>query len=161
MVENELLHVSLGLGATVSVLGVGLFIFLRQKKKARKSPVAPSSSNRINRNNSAATADCEYEEIKDSTQQPHADPAVTSIHYTASSPRDPPDPLNYATVNFRKSPDSEDQSAITLIKDSTEYSSVSFHRDPPNSDIYSNVSLPKCPTEDSATYSTVNLPTDY
>ncbi|KAG7491257.1 hypothetical protein MATL_G00001100 [Megalops atlanticus] len=125
------------------------------------STVAPSSSNRINRNNTAGASDCEYEEIKDSNQQPHANPAVTSIHYTASSHRDPPDSPNYATINFPKSPDSEDQSAITLTKDSTEYSTAYFHNDPPNSDIYSNVSVPKCPTEDSATYSTVTLPRDY
>ncbi|XP_036391959.1 adhesion G protein-coupled receptor E3-like [Megalops cyprinoides] len=109
-------------------------------------------------------ADGDYEEIKDSNQQPHADAAVTSIHYTASSPRDPSDSLNYATVNFPKRPASEDQSAITLTKDSTEYSTVSFHTDPPNSDIYSTVSLPKqhpeTITDDSATSVTVNLHMD-
>ncbi|XP_036392123.1 uncharacterized protein LOC118782723 [Megalops cyprinoides] len=84
-------------------------------------------------------AQAEYEEIKDSNQQPHADTAINTIYCTASSPKDSSDSLNYATINFPKSPDSEDQSAITLTKDSTEYSTVSFHTDPPNSDIYSTI----------------------
>ncbi|XP_036393183.1 CMRF35-like molecule 8 [Megalops cyprinoides] len=142
-------YITVGLSVTVLVFGLFLLIFLRQKKKSKNVTAAISSSKRMHTGNTGG-AQAEYEEIKDSNQQPHADTAINTIYCTASSPKDSSDSLNYATINFSKSPDSEDQSAITLTKDSTEYSTVSFHRDPPNSDIYSTVSLPKDrPTTDS------------
>ncbi|XP_038839361.1 uncharacterized protein LOC120037260 [Salvelinus namaycush] len=153
--DGLMVWTSVGLVAKVTVLGLVLLLFYRQRRGTRRTP-PPVSSN--TQPDPTGEVDCMYEEIREADRQTHTLPVViSSVYSTVNSPTNSTTyPADQASTT---NPAGQTSTTYPASQDSTTYPGC--HGDGDYEEIMERPLRSDSGAATSTIYATANLPTSH